>query len=1045
MKYILLAACLVFGMSFAHARQTTEGDPVISGKVIDAATSTPLPGISISLPGISAAMTKDDGTFSIQVPSYHVELFVSGPAYLQKRVVTKGQKEIIIRLNDESSNSVYKEVLTPLGNVNNSQLTHAITNLDADNSFATVITAGELMQGNVAGLNTILRSGMEGAGTNMFLRGFNSIYSNNQPLLVIDGMVIENQSAGISLADGYVSTPLGLIDVKDVERISVLKDGGSLYGVKGSNGVIIVETLRSKEMATRINIQAVAGMNMQPARIPVLNASQHKKYLADLYQSTGRYSVEEIQKLPFINGERPVLQKWGYEGNLDYYRYDKSTDWQQDELFRESFKQSYSLGVTGGDDIAVYAITLGFQQNDGLIRGTDYSRFNARINTDIRLSRKANIYTRMNFIYGKKNLREDGGVKSTNPIYTSLVKAPFMSPNIYNEENLMSPNLEGIDVFGYSNPRAIAENVELENSHYTFLGNVKAEYEIIRGLKASTMVGLRFSKEREMVFLPQKGISYDTLSTAIVTNKSQHRVERLMMLTNDTRLNYVTSFGFDHKLDAVLGMRYQNTSVEDDWGKGYNSPSDDFKSINYGLNTLRQTGGSLGEWNWLAWYANINYSFKDRYFITATTSLDASSRYGDNISSYQAYPAVSAAWLISSENFMKDVRAFDLLKLRAGYSLTGNDDIGNYAARHYYKAQNILGNYGLVRGNLVNLALKPEKNVKFNIGLDMSFLNERLIISADYYKNTVSDMITYSPVSPISGFPTYVSNGGEMQNTGFDLALNARLVNLPSLKWDVGANVSFYKNKITSLPGGTYMTEIADATMLTQVGSPAGLFYGYKTNGVYSTTEEARADNLHHMSGLSKLAFGAGDVRFVNSNTDDLIDENDMTVIGDPNPDMYGGISTSLRWKRLSLSALFTYSVGGDVYNYTRRELESMKSFANQTQAVQNRWKVEGQATNMPKAVLGDPMENSRFSDRWIEDGSYLKFKNLTLSYDIPVKSNIFTGLQVYAVGENLVTVTGYKGYDPEFSATSNPLGYGIDTFITPSSRTFYIGVKIGL
>ncbi|WP_163221007.1 SusC/RagA family TonB-linked outer membrane protein [Bacteroides sp. 214] len=1045
MKYILLVVCLAFGICTANAQQTTESDLKISGRVIDAATSTPLPGIRISLPGVSAAMTDDNGDFTIKVPSYSVELLISGPIYQQKRVATKGKKEIVIRLNDQSANTVYKDVLTPLGNMNNSQLTNAVTMLDGDNSFATVITAGELLQGNVAGLNTILRSGAEGAGTNMFLRGFNSIYSNNQPLLVIDGVVIENQSAGVSLADGYVSTPLGIIDIKDIQRMSVLKDGGSLYGVKGANGVIIIETLRSKEVATRISIQAITGMNMTPASIPMLNGSQQKKYLTDLYQSTGKYTTEQIQNLPFINQQKPVEQNWGYEGNRDYYRYNKSTNWQQDELFNESFKQNYSLAVTGGDDIAVYALTLGFQRNEGLIKGTDYTRFNARINTDIRLSLKANVHTSMNFVYGKKNLREDGSLKSTNPIYSSLVKSPFMSPNVYNESNLMSPNLEGVDIFGFSNPRAIAKNVEMENSNYTFLGAVEADYEIVKGLKASTLVGLRFSKEREIIFLPQSGINYDTLSTAIVTNQTQHRVERLMMLTNETRLNYVHSFGFDNKLDATIGMRYQNTNVEDDWGKGYNTASDDFKSINYGLNTLRQAGGSLGEWNWLAWYANVNYAYKNRYFVTGTASFDASSRYGENISNYQTYPAISAAWLISSEEFMRNMPAFDLLKLRASYSLSGNDDIGNYAARHYYKAQNILGNYGLVRGNLVNLSLKPEKNAKFNIGLDMAFLNERLSISMDYYKNSISDMITYSPVSPIAGFSTYVSNGGKMQNKGFELAINARLLNLPALKWDVAANASFNKNKVISIPGGSYQTEIADAVILTQEGSPMGLFYGYKTDGVYATEASAKAENLHHMSGLSKLAFGAGDVRFVNMNNDDLIDEKDMVVIGDPNPDVYGGFSTALRWKRFSLSAMFSYSVGGDIYNYTRRELESMSTLANQTKVVLNRWKVEGQATDTPKATLGDPMGNARFSDRWIEDGSFLKFKNLTIAYDIPIKSSILTGLQVYAVGENLATLTKYKGYDPEFSVSTNPLGYGIDAFVTPSSRTFYVGVKFGL
>ncbi|MCD8164819.1 MAG: TonB-dependent receptor [Bacteroides sp.] len=325
----------------------------------------------------------------------------------------------------------------------------------------------------------------------------------------------------------------------------------------------------------------------------------------------------------------------------------------------------------------------------------------------------------------------------------------------------------------------------------------------------------------------------------------------------------------------------------------------------------------------------------------------------------------------------------------------------------------------------------------------MAFLKERLSLSVDFYKTTVKDMITYSPVSRITGFHTYISNDGEMENKGVDLALSGRLID-KAIKWDVGVTTSFYKNKVTKIPA-SYETEFNGATILTQQGSPLGLFYGYKTDGVYTTAQAAQTAGLYYMDGLNKVAYQAGDVKFINQNSDDLIDQKDRVVIGDPNPDVYGGINTALRWKRISLSALFTYSIGNDIYNYTRQQLESMSGFGNQTQAVLNRWRIEGQQTDIPRVYYGDPMGNSRFSDRWIEDGSYLKLKNLTLAYDIPVRSGVFTGFQVYGVAENLFTLTSYKGYDPEFSGTTSPLGYGIDAFMTPRSRTFYVGIKIGL
>ncbi len=1041
MKNILFLIVCILAVT-GRAQQSADKQLKVTGTVLDAATSKPLGGMSISLPGISAAMTADNGTFTIKVPSYDVELSIQGPAYQQKRVALKGRTSVVVKLHDDRFKSVYENVLTPLGDINNSQITHSVTAINGTHSLSTAVSPDQILQGNVAGLNTLLRSGMDGSGANMYLRGFNSIYSNNQPLLVIDGMILENISAGVSLIDGYLSTPLGTIDVKDIERITVLKDAATLYGTRGANGAIVIETMRSKEPATRINVQMLAGMNMKPASIPMLNASQAKKYLVDMYQNNG-YTGDQIQNLPFINNTKPILQNWGLEGNVDYYRYNKNTDW-QNELFCESFKQDYSLNVTGGDEVAVYALSLGYLFNEGVVKGTDYSRFRARINTDINISARLKVQTSMSFVYGTKNLREEGSAKSSNPIYTSLIKAPFMVGNVYDASDLMSPNFEGVDMLGISNPMVIANKMKQENSNYGFLGNVNVNYNVWRGLSLSTLIGLRYNKEREQIFMPSIGLSYDELPTSTVSNKQQHRVERMFSLFNETRANYLFKFSADNQLNATLGMRYQNTQAEDDWGKGYNSASDNFTSIQYGLNTLRQTGGSIGEWNWLAFYANANYALKNRYFLTATASLDASSRYGSAIGKFQAFPAISAAWLLSSESFMRELNCIDMLKLRVGYSMTGNDDIGNFTARHYYVPQNMMGNYGLVRGNIVNPHLKPERVARRNVGLDIALFNERLSLSADFYKSKVTDMITYSSVSPVSGFSTYVSNGGEMENKGIDLAFNARLLNT-TMKWDLGATASFYKNEVTKLDGNSYITNIAEGHILTQVGNPLGLFYGYQTKGIYLTSEEAQSDGLRIKSGMNEIPFQAGDVRFVNHNDDKYIDESDMTVIGDPNPDVYGSISSNLSWKRFTLSALFTYSVGNDIYNYTRCKLESMSDFSNQTQAALNRWQVEGQVTNMPRLAYGDPIQNSRFSDRWIEDGSYLKFKNITLSYDLPIKSNILTGMQIYAAADNLCTLTSYKGYDPEFSSSSNPLGYGIDAFITPQTRTFYVGIKVGL
>jgi len=1049
LKYIMLlfllaCVCSVNAQSKSQAHELEKVE--LKGTVVDASTGKPLPGISVSLPKVTAAMTNAKGEFKIKLPSYYEELNVSGPMRETQKVLVKGKSEIKIRMYEDGyANSSYKDVLTPLGDMNNTRITSSMTYLDTDNSTNTAYTPEQFLQGTVAGLETHMRSGQDGTGANLYLHGVNSIYAGNQPLLVVDGMVIENQAFGTSLIEGYISTPMGAIDVHDIQRLTVLKDATALYGTKGANGAIVIETIRAKEMSTQISAHIQYGMNLTPNKIPLLNPDEAKSYLIDLYQSQG-LPASTIQNMALFNTTLPTEDKWGrWSGNTDFYRYNKSTDW-QNELFQNGMKSQYGLNVRGGDEVALYALSLGFINNDGLIDGISFNRFNARINTDVTFSQRMRLHANMSFLYGQKKMRDEANTSVTNPLYSSLIKAPFMTSNIYDEANLPSPNLESADIFGFSNPAAISQNVNEKNSNYRFFGNAEVEYDLSKYLKLSTNIGLDYNKERELIFYPSTGIKYENLSNSAVTNSARSRVERLFSLFSETRLKYNHDFDRNHQLNALLGFRYMTTHSEEDWGKSYNSASDKLTTLSNGDNMLRQTGGNLGDWKWMAILGNVNYSLYNRYFFTATASFDASSRYGTSANKFQPFPSVQVAWLISSEKFMQKIDWINLLKLRVGYTYSGNDDLGNYAGRRYYTSINYYGNYGLVRGNLVDEDLKPELSKKFNVGLDLSMFNDRLALTLDYYRNNIDHLITYGTPPTISGFSTYVTNGGSMRNAGLDIALKARLIN-KALKWDLGINATFNKNKVTKLNDGNYTTTAYGGTIRTAVGAPMGQFYGYKTKGIYATTAEATSAGLNTLIGTVVTPFQAGDVRFVNKSGDSagMIDENDMTVIGDPNPDVFGGITSSITWKRFTFNALFTYSLGNDIYNYTRCVLESESGYQNQTKAVRNRWSVEGQNTSMPKAEYGDPRGNSRFSDRWIEDGSYLKLKNISLSYDVPIKEGLITGLTVYGAAENLFTITKYKGYDPEIATSLNPLTRGIDSFITPTVATFYVGVKIGL
>ena len=509
-------------------------------------------------------------------------------------------------------------------------------------------------------------------------------------------------------------------------------------------------------------------------------------------------------------------------------------------------------------------------------------------------------------------------------------------------------------------------------------------------------------------------------------------------------MSYSNTFNYIHKFNARVGVRYQTNKTEDDWGKTANTGSDNFKSISYGDALYRMVGGQIGNWNWLNAFATTDYALRDKYFINITAAADASSRYGTDTEPMILYPSASAAWLVSGEEFMKDMNLFDYLKLRAGFGFSGNDETGNYTGVQYYVPQSLLGNFGLVRGNLVDKKLKPETAQKLNFGIDAAMLNERLNISVDLYQHNITDMVIRIPVPRETGFPNYLTNAGSMKNTGIDVAMKARLINT-KFKWDVGLIASTYKNQVTDLKGQQYITNVAGAQVLTEVGRPLGVFYGYETNGVFATQAEALTEGLSIMKGSVAHPFSAGDIWFVNKDNNAVIDENDRVVIGNPNPDLYGSVFTNLQYNKWSLDAFFNYSLGNDIYNYTRAQLESMSNYNNQTQAVINRWKADGDITDIPRAVYGDPMGNSRFSDRWIEDGSYMRLKTLSLSYFLPLKTDIISSCTFFVTGENLFTFTRYKGLDPEFALGQSPLYNGIDAMFTPHARTISAGVKLDL
>jgi TonB-linked SusC/RagA family outer membrane protein len=1026
----------------------------VSGRVLNSETGQPIPGVSVGIPGVAIAITDDNGSFSLEAVPKGLAIQVRMSGYAYKEVVAGYADELTILLHDESFKTMYRQTGTPFGNRDWIASTAALTTISNKENYKKASLSPEsLIQDEGLGVNAVLRSGAQGAGGNMYMRGFSSINASNQPMILIDGVPYENAMVTPSLISGNNITPLSGMDVKDIENITILKDATSIYGSKGANGVILIETAKSREQATKIDFHAYRGLNLAPStQYSMMNSWEYRSYLTEVLSSSGLYTPLQIQELPYINDKKPVTQPWGIEGNADYYRYRQETDWQK-EIFENSISQGYYLSIKGGDNIALYALSVGYLNHDGIIKNTDFSRYSTQFNSQVNVLKILKMNTNMSFTYGDRQLAYEGAFSNFNPLYIGLIKAPFMSPYRYNEQGLQTPVYEQADVFRVSNPTALVdENVSVENKTYRFFGNVGATLDLTHGFDLNATFGVTFDKSRENIFLAKDGLYHTPLPSSEVTNEMQGLVSRFLQYYVDAYARYQREFSAMHSVVAHLGMRYQTNSTEGDWIKAYNSSSDDLQSLGNGNINLASMSGVLGGWKWMSFYLNAEYSYKKRYFIVGSMSLDGSSRFGKDADGtkmfgnvFGAFPSVTAAWLVSSEEFLSGIKELNILKLRAGYSLSGNDDVGNYSARTTYTSQNLFGYYGLLRANIANTKLKWEDNAKLNVGVDVSLLNERLSLSLDLYQNRVTDLLTWRKGSEYYGIDEYVVNDGAMKNTGFELGVQARIVNT-AIKWDVGVNLARYRNEVTALSGDEHLTQIAGANVLTKVGAPLGQFYGYKTDGVYATSADAAAAGLNIQRGDGSLIpFEAGDMRFVSLNGDNIIDEKDMTVIGDPNPDLFGSIVSKLQWKRWTLNAVVTFSYGNDVYNALRAEVESMTGTENQTTAIKNRWSYEGHVTSTPKAIWGDPRGNARFSDRWIEDGSYIRLKNLSLSYDIPLRISFIKGLQVYATANNLLTFSSYLGYDPEFSLMQSPLYYGIDMGLTPQPRVVLVGVKLGL
>lgn len=1069
---LLVGTSTVSAQTEAVAEQkATEQLEEITGTVFDAATQEVIPGVRVEALNNNhyTAMTKPDGTFTIKVPAHVASLYISTPGYESVIIKARQKGDIKVNLYDEKFSSF----------VENGFDVTAKSEAVIDMSKATTLET-EVQNQLGADVRTIMRSGTVGLGGLMLMQGVNSINASAQPLIVLNGVIQDLQDSYSAIHEGFYNNTLAAIDVNDIEKITVLKNATSIYGAKGANGVILIDTRRGHSMATRIEAQAYGSYTMTPRLPQMMNAEQYRIYANELM---GDITTTK-DRFPFL---------WDHD-NYYYNMYHNETNW-SDYIYQNAWAQNYRVNVQGGDEAAMYNFSIGFADGASTIKSNDFNRLNIRFNTDINLAK--NLDTRFDISYSRivRDLRDDGIQQDLNagpmvsPGFLSLIKAPFLSPYRYNNSGELTGALENADNFAqisnsvldnktvnnsFANPLSILEYGDgnnKNNQEYTvFDVTIAPEWKIGKGWSASTLFNYTLHRTSEKYFRPMTGTpNFLIVGTGYSQNEVRSFFSKEEAIYNDTRVTWEKKAGY-HNFNAFGGFRFSNFAYDSNFMSAHNTGNDKLPDVKAQY-SYATTDGEENVWRNMSYYANLDYNYMNKYYLQGSVAAETSSRFGRETEggiqfagvSWGIFPSLQAGWLVSAEDFF-NTNVVNVLKLRAGIDYSGNDNISNNAAFTYFENVQYSDKFmGVKMANIENQAIQWETTRRLNFGLDMQAFDNRLRISGDVFHNTTNNLLTLKELSYLTGLQYYWCNGGAMNNTGATVNITGRAINTKDWKWEVGANIGTYKNEVTKLPDGTtfnsqkdgalygYTTDIYDATILTAVGQAAGVFFGYETDGVYANAADVPTDvngkplSTQDVNTGILTPFEAGDVKFVDQNGDNIINLQDRVIIGNPNPDLYGNISSNLMYKNFSLSATLNYSLGNDVYNYQRALLESGSSFYNQTTAVTNRWKTEGDITDMPRASYGDPKGNNRFSDRWIEDGSYIRLKDITLSYNVPVKASWLQGLTVWCAGTNLLTFSKYLGSDPEFSFSNNVLYQGIDNGLLGQSRSFQLGVKINL
>ena len=1002
----------------------------VKGKVLDELAS-PIPGANVLLKGTAIGTSTDaNGEYSITVPDENAVLVFSFIGYVSEEITVGDRTEINITLTPDIR-QLNEVVVVGYGTQKRTSVTGAISSVSSEEiGVQPVINIGQALQGRVAGV-TVVNNGAPGAAPIVRIRGVGTV-NNANPLYVIDG---------------FPTGDLNSINTKDIESIEVLKDASAaaIYGSRAANGVILVTTKRGTHKKLSVNLDSYYGVEQAWRKLDLLNAEQYIDYASELLLNSGAVIPPRIA----AGLDEPINST-----TSQTFR-QTNTDW-QDEMFRSAPIQQYKAEMMGGSEKSRMFASFGYFDQEGIMLGTGYRRGDARFNSDHEISKRITFGQNFYVAYDERKVEQNAGGRTQ--LQHIIRSSPYFP--VYNPDNYGGFfGAQGVDASDPENPVRVASMDQQNQQRLKFLGSAYVDVKLFEFLSYRFQGGVDYVDYTQRTHLPAYSTGEGGYSSRSNANINQNRQDFVsVILTN--QLSFNKTFG-RHAISATAVAEQQTFTFTQISGQGNNTQSNDIKEpvalANVSFN------GNRSESALISYVGRINYEYADKYLLGASFRRDGSSRFGPG-NKWGSYPAVSVGWRLNEEGFLSDNNLISDLKLRASYGLTGNNNtrnndypfISTISGNQIYEFDNTssVASTGYTIRGLANPDLKWETTYMSNIGLDLGLLASKITLTAEYFSNKTTDMILPLPV-PVSygydGVP--IANLGEVRNKGFELQLGYNKSE-GDLTFTASGNVSVVRNEVLDLGDeGTTISSgewYGDNLTNTKVGQPIGYFNGYITDGIFQTGE------------TSPLQPDAqpGDIRFRDVNEDGALNSDDKQNIGHFLPDFSYGINFSANWKGFDASLFMQGVSGNEIYSVVKYELEGMTRLFNSGTAVLDRWTPENTNTNVPRAVSGDPSGNARASDRFVEDGSYFRIKNLTIGYNFPtaplssLTNNSLTRLRVYVTAQNLVTITKYEsGYDPEIGNRNNenltaPLSQsliqGIDFGQYPQSRSVLVGLQLG-